>query len=115
MSVVSGTVALKMRYLGGVFVGQDLCRCRIEVGENAVYVNVTRAGVTRHTLFVDTPSDVLVLKSKLRNYLGKMKIHGRWKWTKIRPGNVYIEIYYPSRSWLANSGRCRLFCSTDTF
>lgn len=115
MAVLEGVVALKMRYLGGVFVGQDLCHCRIEVGINAVVSHTWRAGRIVKSFSEDDPARVEILKSKLRAYLQRMKNLGRWKWTKTRAGVVYIEIYYPSRSWLDNTGQCRLFCEDVTF
>jgi hypothetical protein len=110
-----GTVALKMRYLGGTFAGQDLCRARIDVCENAISVHVWRAHQLRRDKFIDDPAKVALLKAKLRVALARMKTKGRWKWTKIRPGTVYIEIFYPSRSWLSSTGQCRLFSSEGTF
>lgn len=111
----SGSVALKMRYLGDGYIGQDLCRCKIDVGLNAVSIYVWRGHTLRRHKWVEDPAKVESLKAKLRIALARMKGKGRWKWTKTRAGVVYIEIYYPHRSWEGRTGQCRLFCVSDSF
>jgi hypothetical protein len=104
-----GTIALKLRYLGDTFVGQDLCRCKIDVGMNAISIYVYRGHTIRRHKWITNPAEVELLKAKLRVSLQRMKGLGRWKWTKTRAGVVYIEIYYPHRSWAGKTGQCRLF------
>lgn len=103
-----GTVALKMKFLGGVYIGQDLCYVKIDIGENAITVRRVRAGQVVHDVMFDDPDRVIYLKTKLRLYWAKVRLQGRWRLTKTRYGAVMV-MYYPSVSWGGNGGECHLW------
>jgi hypothetical protein len=110
-----GSINLKKRYLGGEYVGQELCYCKIEIGINAVAVSVMKNGRSEMKRFFEDPDKVSTLKTKLREYLLKMQGRQRWSWSKVGQGTVYMMIYYPSVTWGGNTGKVRLFCSDGAF
>jgi len=103
----TGAVALKMKYLGGVYPGQDLCWCKIEIGENAIQITRFRAGTVVGSKFIDFPAvAVSQLKQKLRVFVMRKAPGQRWQVRRAR-GVAIMYIYYPSASWAGGRGVVR--------
>ena len=103
--MITGKVALKMRYLGGAHVGQELCWYRIDITENAVTVIVCKGQDSRVVRFFDGEQETESIKAKLRVFLARMRSSGRIVFDRPRKGLARIVSYYPSRRWETGRGR----------
>lgn len=94
-----GLVAMKQKYLGHAYPGQDLNWCRIDIGTNAVAVYVWKGGVERCTRFVTDEPSLSILKAKLRSFVrGKLGASGWSVEPGIHPKSARLFIWYPSLS-----------------
>jgi hypothetical protein len=103
MDTPRGTTALKIRYLGGSFVGQELCWCRISIAVNAVHITRYFGWRQVYEYFEQDPGRLFLLKEKLRAYVRRKAAPKRWRVIPTRYGAEMV-IYYPSVSWLRNTG-----------
>jgi hypothetical protein len=100
-----GKTQLKQHYLGGTFVGQDLCYYKIEVSENAITCVRYKDGHQASFFFTDDPSKVSTIKQKLRAFVARVKLNGRDLVESKKKGYARITSYYPSVSWGQGTGR----------
>jgi len=95
-----GLVERKKSYLGGMFPGQLLCWCRIDIGENAVGVYRHDGERTTCVRWVVDDGEVIALKAKLRRFVRKVGQDSRW-YVERKPGVMCARMYiwYPSEYW----------------
>jgi hypothetical protein len=106
--LISGLAALKQKYLGSTFPGQDLCYCKISIGENAVHIARIKAGVLVGERWIDDTDQLFSLKEKLRAYVRRQAAPKRWIVHRTRHGAEMV-VYYPSVSWFGRTGSVRWF------
>jgi hypothetical protein len=101
--MLMGHTALKMRYLGDGYLGQDLCYAIIDICLNSVTITRRRHGQPTRYKFVEDPAEVSALKDKFRAFFYRAGGVRGWKEQRL-PGTVRFVIYYPSLSWGQRTG-----------
>lgn len=112
--VLTGYTALKMRYLGDGYVGQDLCRCEIDVCLNVITVTRYRGHSLVWSKVIEDPSEVARYKSLLRAFYYRLTGVSGWKMVNIYGGKKFVK-YYPSASWEGRTGVVRWMLDDGSF